>query len=122
MPTASASLFDSLTAEGVVKTARRAWEIHGKRVGLEETPINGGPARLTSLVIRDSRRIEYIVESDDPDVWDLLATNAGEWQRCALVRLDLIGTAHERLCDHGFELQGWWFQKGQVAFGGVEVA
>jgi len=64
------------------------------------------------------------VEGDDPDVWDVLAAvkPADEWQLCALVPLALMGTAHERLCDHGYELQGWWFQEGRVAFGGVEIA
>lgn len=110
-------------AEQVIAAATRAWEVHGERVALGETPVNGH-ARLTSLAAPTSRRVEYVVEGDDPDVWDVLAAvkPADEWQLCALVPLALMGTAHERLCDHGYELQGWWFQEGRVAFGGVEIA
>ncbi len=110
-------------SERVVAAAKRAWEVHGERVALRETPVNGH-ARLTSLAAPTSRRVEYVVECDDPDVWDVLAAVevADEWQLCALVPLALMGTAHERLCDHGFKLQGWWLQGDHVAFGGVEIA
>lgn len=110
-------------AERVAAATQRAWEVHGERVVLRETPVNGH-ARLTSLAAPISRRVEYVVECDDPDVWDVLAaaTAADKWQLCALVPLALMGTAHERLCDHGFELQGWWLQGDHVAFGGIEIA
>lgn len=107
----------------VIAAAKQAWEVHGERVAVGETPVNGH-ARLTSLAAPTSRRVEYVVECDDPDVWEVLATAkaADDWQLCALVPLALMGTAHERLCDHGFELQGWWLQGDRVAFGGVEIA
>lgn len=82
------------------------------------------PPPLTSLAAPTSRRVEYVVECDDPDVWNALAATTAddEWQLRALVPLTLMGTAHERLCDHGFEFQGWWFQGDRVEFGGVEIA
>lgn len=106
----------------VIAAAKRAWEIHGEHVALRETPVNGH-ARLTSLAVSISRRVEYVVECDDPDVWNVLAAKASdEWQFCALVPLALMGAAHERLSGHGFRLQGWWFQGDRVAFGGIEIA
>ncbi len=113
----------ALRLEQVVAAAQRAWEIHGERVVLQEVFVNGH-ARLTSLAALTSHRVEYIVECDDPDIWDALATAtaADKWQLRALVPLALMGTAHERLCDHGFELQGWWIQRDDVAFGGIEIA
>jgi len=106
----------------VIAAAKRAWEIHGEYVALRETPVNGH-VRLTSLAVSISRRVEYVVECDDPDVWNVLAAKASdEWQLCALVPLALMGAAHERLSGHGFRLQGWWFQGDRVAFGGIEIA
>ena len=109
-------------ATEVAAAAKRAWEIHGEQVALRETSVNGH-ILLTSLEVPISRHVEYVVECNDPDVWNMLAAKASdEWQLCALVPLSLMGVAHERLSDHGFRLQGWWLQEGSVAFGGVEIA
>ena len=109
-------------ATEVAAAAKRAWEIHGEQVALRETSVNGH-ILLTSLEVPISRHVEYVVECNDPDVWNMLAAKASdEWQLCALVPLALMGVAHERLSDHGFRLQGWWLQGGSVAFGGVEIA
>lgn len=109
-------------AAEVVAAAKRAWEIHGERVALRETSVNGH-IRLASLAVPISRRVEYVVECDDPDVWNVLAAKASdEWQLCVLVPLALMGAAHECLSDHGFRLQGWWLQGDRVAFGGLEIA
>lgn len=107
----------------VIAEAKRAWQIQGETVSVSVTPING-QGHLTSLATSRSRRVEYIVETDDPDVWETLAAVPSEdrWQLCALVPLSRMGTAHERLCDRGFEIQAWWVEGGRVAFGGVEIA
>lgn len=112
----------TLTAR-VVAEAKRAWEVYGEPVKVSVTAVNGH-ARMSSLSVPRSRRVEYVVEADDADMWDVLgaAKRTGEWQLCALVPLALMGRAHERLCEHGFELQGWWVQDDRVAFGGVEIA
>lgn len=111
------------TAGRVAAAARRAWELSGETVEVMITPVNGH-ARMASLAALHSRRVEYVVESDDPDVWDLLrsATVAREWQLSALVPLALVGRAHENLGATGFDIQGWWIYENEVSFSGVEIA
>lgn len=110
-------------ADQVFAQARRAWLHHGEQPQVQTTPINGH-AEMRSLAALESGRLEYVVDSDDPDIWDALAeVEAGEqWQKCALVPLSLLGTAHERLRNHGFELQGWWMADERVWFGSPEIA
>ncbi len=110
-------------ADRVVAEAKRAWEVHGEPVQVSVTPVNGH-AHMSSLAVLRARRVEYVVEADDADVWDVLAAarHSDEWQLSALVPLALMGRAHERLCEYGFELQGWWVQGDRVAFGGIEIA
>lgn len=120
MTTVPASTCDR--SSEVVAAAKRAWEIHGERVALRETPVNNH-IRLASLEAPISRHVEYVVECNDPDVWNMLAAKeSDEWQLCALVPLALMGIAHEHLSEQGFRLQGWWLQGGSVAFGGIEIA
>lgn len=111
------------TAKRVAVAAQHAWEVHGECLEVRSTPVNGH-AHLTSIAAARARRIEFVVEGDDPDAWDVLAgMEAPEsWQLCALVPLALLGQAHERLRDHGYELQGWWVSGDKVAFGNVEIA
>jgi len=110
-------------ASRVVAEAMRAWEIHGEPVEVSVTPVNGH-ALMASLAAFNARRVEYVVDADDPHVWEILksASSADPWQLCALVPLPLMGRAHEQLFEHGFELQAWWVQGDRVAFGGIEIA
>jgi len=79
---------------------------------------------MASLAAQNARRVEFVVEDDDPDVWDLLVelSPGAPWQPCALVRLPLLGVAHERLRSCGYELQGWWAREGEIQFGSIEIA
>lgn len=117
-----ASRHDPL-GEQVAAAAQHAWEVHGERLDVRSTPVNGH-AHMTSLAAVHARRVEFVVEHDDPHAWDVLAgvKAADSWQLCALVPLGLLGKAHERLREHGYELQGWWVTDGEVAFGNVEIA
>lgn len=110
-------------SDRVVAQAQRAWLHHGERPEVQTTPINGH-AEMASLAALASRRVEFVVESDDPDVWDTLEGIEADtqWQKCALVPLNLLGLAHDRLRDHGFQLQGWWLSDDQVCFSSPEIA
>lgn len=114
---------DELVGQQVVAAARRAWEVNGEPLEVHSTPVNGH-AHMTSMAAGKARRIEFVVERDDPDAWDVLAgvEAADSWQLRALVPLRLLGKAHERLRGHGYELQGWWVTDDRVAFGNVEIA
>lgn len=121
--TAQARAGSMTVAEQVMTGAVRAWQAHGEQVEVGVRPVNGH-AYMRSLVAFNARRVEYVIETDDPDTWNLLVATkpVDNWQLCALVPLSLMGRAHEQLCGHGFELQGWWVQENGVAFGGVEIA
>lgn len=114
---------DDPVADRVVAAARRAWEAHGEPLEVGRRPVNGH-AHMTSLAARHARRVEFVVECDDSDAWDVLAgvKAADSWQLCALVPLGLLGKAHERLRGHGYELQGWWVTDDEIAFGNPEIA
>lgn len=123
MTTVTPPVIESTTVDRVVAAALLAWELNGVPVELGTTPINGH-AQMPSLVAFQARRVEYVVESDDPDAWRTLMTTklADHWQPCALVPLSLMGKAHEHLFAHRFELQGWWIEEDRVSFGGIETA
>lgn len=110
-------------SERVVQAARLAWEAHGQVVTTRVSPVNGH-ACMASVIAEGARRLEFVVDTDDPDIWNALADvePLESWQFCALVRLPLLGTAHEKLRRHGFELQGWWAQEERIEFGSVEIA
>jgi len=107
----------------VVAAALRAWETIGEPVQVSSTPINGH-AQMASIAAEGARRLEFVVDADDPDVWDvLIGMEAVEaWRLCALVPLPLLGVAHERLRRNDYELQGWWVRGDEVFFGSVEIA
>lgn len=124
MSQSAARTIDELTVSGrVVAAARRAWETSGDLVQVASTPINGH-AHMASIAAEHARRLEFVVDADDPDVWDVLTgmEPAEAWSLCALVPLPLLGVAHERLRRNDYELQGWWVLGDQVCFGGVEIA
>lgn len=110
-------------AKHVLAQAQRAWMHHGEQAEVKVLPISGrAPIRsLTTLV---SKRVEFVVEADHPEVWDTLAgiEPDPQWQKCALVPLNLLGMAHERLRSHEFQLQGWWLTDGRVHFSSPEIA
>lgn len=110
-------------SERVVAAAQTAWAMHDEVVQVMTTPVNGH-AQMASLVAQGARRLEFVVEDDDPDVWDVLAnvTPEDSWQLCALVRLPLMGLAHEHLRTSGYELQGWWAGETQIQFSSIEIA
>lgn len=110
-------------ADRVVAQAQRAWLHHGESPEIQMTAVSGH-AQMASLAALVSRRVEFVVESDDPDIWDTLEGIDADtqWQKCALVPLNLLGLAHDRLRDHGFQLQGWWMSDGQVCFSSPEIA
>lgn len=123
MPVESLRQPISLAAQDVVAAARAAWVVCGEEVEVETVHVNGH-ACMASVAAKSARRIEFVVEDDDPDVWDLLMGLSPQesWQLCALVRLPLLGVAHERLRKGGYELQGWWPGEGRVQFGSIEKA
>lgn len=68
--------------------------------------------------------MEFVVEEDDADVWNFLTEEElpGSWNLRALVQLQFLGLAHEKLRRHGYELQGWWAGEDCIKFGGIEIA
>lgn len=103
--------------------ARWAWEAHGEPFELRSTAISEH-TMLASLAAMNAKRVEFVVEEDDPEVWETLTRvdSTGAWQLCALVPQSLLGVAHDRLRGHFFELQGWWLDGENVAFGNPEIA
>lgn len=110
-------------ASQVVLAAARAWALHGDLPEISRSAV-GQCANLASLAATRARRVEYVVEFDHTPVWKTLAalTFAESWQPCALVPLALLGVAHDQLREHGYELQPWWPDDGEIAFGSVEIA
>ena len=107
----------------VAAAARLAWESNGESVEVKVTPVNGH-ARMAYVVANGARHTEFVVEEDDADVWSFLQDEEPHesWRLRALVRLPLLGVAHEKLRTHGYELQGWWAREGCIQFGGIETA
>lgn len=106
-----------------LEAAQWAWEVHGEPLEVRSTPINGH-AHIASLAAMNAKRVEFVVQEDDPDVWEALThvNSTDAWQLCALVPLSLLGVAHDRLRGHRFELQGWWHDGDRVAFSNPEIA
>lgn len=107
----------------VINAAERAWRLHNEPLHLARERIDehGWIDCLTAL---EARRVEYVVEGDEPSIWETLADlNLPDyWQPCALVPLPLMGRAHETLSESRFELQSWWLEGERVEFGSIEIA